>query len=215
MDFALMERIAPFFLQAALVTLSLAVLTFVFSVALGALATAGRLSRHRPLRLLAGAYVSLFRGTPCLVQLFILYFGGPQIGLDLSPFTAGVLGLSLNVGPYMAEAIRGAILTVERGQDEAARSIGFSRGQSMRLVVLPQAARLMIRSIGVNAVMMVKGTSLVSAISVIELSYTAQRYIGSTFKPFEVFVLAAAIYMVIVHALLWVIDLLDRRFALK
>lgn len=215
MDFALMERIAPFFLQAALVTLSLAALTFVFSVALGAMATAGRLSRHRPLRLLATAYVSLFRGTPCLVQLFILYFGGPQIGLDLSPFAAGTLGLSLNVGAYMAEAIRGAILTVDRDQDEAARSIGFSRGQSMRLVLLPQAARLMIRSIGVNAVMMVKGTSLVSAISVIELSYTAQRYIGSTFKPFEVFVLAAAIYMVIVHALMRVIDLLDRRFALK
>lgn len=215
MDFSLMERIAPYFLQAGLVTLALAALTLVFSLILGALAAAGKMSRNATLRFIARAYVSVFRGTPCLVQLFLIYFGGPQLGLDLSPFVAGVVGLSLNVGAYMAESIRGAILTVDRGQAEAARSIGFSRGQSMRYVVLPQAARLMIRSIGVNTVMMIKGTSLVSAISVVELSYTAQRYIGSTFKPFEVFALAAIIYMVIVFVVSQVIDLLDRHFALK
>lgn len=215
MDFALMERIAPYFLQAAGVTLQVAALTLVFSVLIGAVMTAGRMSRLAPLRWAATAYVSVFRGTPCLVQLFLIYFGGPQFGFDLTPFVAGVIGMSLNVGAYMAEAIRGAILTVDRGQAEAARSIGFGRGRTMAYVVLPQAARLMIRSIGVNTVMMVKGTSLVSAISVVELSYTAQRYIGSTFKPFEVFALAAVLYMVIVYAVSRTVELLDRRFALK
>lgn len=215
MDFALMERIAPYFLQAAGVTLQVAALTLVFSVLIGAVMTAGRMSRLAPLRWAATAYVSVFRGTPCLVQLFLIYFGRPQFGFDLTPFVAGVIGMSLNVGAYMAEAIRGAILTVDRGQAEAARSIGFGRGRMMAYVVLPQAARLMIRSIGVNTVMMVKGTSLVSAISVVELSYTAQRYIGSTFKPFEVFALAAVLYMVIVYAVSRTVELLDRRFALK
>lgn len=215
MDFALMERIAPYFLQAAGVTLQVAALTFVFSVLIGAVVTAGRMARLAPLRWLATGYVSVFRGTPCLVQLFLIYFGGPQLGFDLTPFAAGVIGMSLNVGAYMAEAIRGAILTVDRGQAEAARSIGFGRGRTMAYVILPQAARLMIRSIGVNTVMMVKGTSLVSAISVVELSYTAQRYIGSTFKPFEIFALAAVLYMVIVYAVSRTVELLDRRFALK
>ena len=215
MDIALMERLAPIFLQAALVTVQVAALTFLFSVLIGGLATALRLSRHRPLHWLGVAYVSIFRGTPCIVQLFLIYFGGPQMGFDLTPMQAGVIGMSLNVGAYMAEAIRGAILNVDRGQIEAARSLGFGRGRSMVYIVLPQAARLMIRSIGVNTVMMVKGTSLVSAISVVELSYTAQRYIGSTFKPFEVFAVAAVIYMVIVYVVSSAVDLLDRRFALK
>lgn len=215
MDIALMERLAPIFLQAALVTVQVAALTFFFSVLIGGLATALRLSRHRPLRWLGVAYVSIFRGTPCIVQLFLIYFGGPQMGFDLTPMQAGVIGMSLNVGAYMAEAIRGAILNVDRGQIEAARSLGFGRGRAMIYIVLPQAARLMIRSIGVNTVMMVKGTSLVSAISVVELSYTAQRYIGSTFKPFEVFAVAAVIYMVIVYVVSSAVDLLDRRFALK
>lgn len=215
MDFALMERLAPIFLQAALVTLQVAALTLVFSVLLGAVATAGRLSRHLALRALAASYVSVFRGTPCLVQLFLIYFGGPQMGFDFTPMQAGVIGMSLNVGAYMAEAIRGAILNVDLGQNEAARSIGFSKAQSMRHIVLPQAARLMIRSIGVNTVMMIKGTSLVSAISVVELSYTAQRYIGSTFKPFEIFAVAAVIYMVIVYVVSRAVDLLDRRYTLK
>lgn len=81
---------------------------------------------------LGTAYVSLFRGTPCLIQLFVLYFGGPQVGINLEPFAAGVIGLGLNIGAYMAESIRGAVLSVDRGQTEAARSIGFSRFQTMR-----------------------------------------------------------------------------------
>ncbi|TIT69978.1 MAG: amino acid ABC transporter permease, partial [Mesorhizobium sp.] len=173
-----------------------------------------RMSRSAILRAVGTVYVSLFRGTPCLIQLFVFYFGGPQIGINLEPFTAGVIGLGLNIGAYMAESIRGAVMAVDRGQTEAARTIGFSRLQTLRKVVLPQAARLMIRPLGVNTVALLKGSALVSTISVVELTYTAQRFIGSTYKPFEIFGVAALLYMIMVYAIARIVDMLDKRFAI-
>lgn len=214
MDFQLIERVFPFFVEAALVTIEISALALILGLVVAALAAAAKLSRSGVLRALGTAYVSLFRGTPCLIQLFILYFGGPQVGINLDPFAAGVIGLGLNIGAYMAESIRGAVLAVDRGQTEAARTIGFSRGQTLRKVVLPQAARLMIRPLGVNTVALVKGSALVSTISVVELTYTAQRFIGSTYKPFEIFGIAALLYMIVVYAIARAVDLLDRRFAI-
>ncbi|MDH6233989.1 polar amino acid transport system permease protein [Mesorhizobium soli] len=214
MDFALMQRVFPFFVEAALVTVEISALALALGLLVAALAAAAKLSRSRLLRVIGTVYVSVFRGTPCLIQLFVLYFGGPQIGINLEPFAAGVIGLGLNIGAYMAESIRGALLSVDRGQAEAARSIGFSRFQTLRKVVLPQAARLMIRPLGVNTVALVKGSALVSTISVVELTYTAQRFIGSTYKPFEIFGVAALLYMVVVYVVAKVVDLLDRRFAI-
>src|SRR5690606_12977204 len=119
-------------------------------LACGALGASMRLSRLAPLRWIAATYVSLFRGTPALIQVFILYFGGPQIGINLDAFSAGVIALGVNIGAYMTETIRGAILSVDRGQSEAARTLGMSKWQTMRKVILPQAARMMIRPLGVN-----------------------------------------------------------------
>ena len=215
MNFSLMVDVFPYFLEAALVTVEISALAILIGLSVGALATSAKLSRFWPLRFIGTAYVSVFRGTPCLLQLFVLYFGGPQIGINLEPFAAGAIGLGLNIGAYYAEAMRGAILTVDTGQNEAARSIGFSTGQSMRFVVLPQAARLMIRSLGVNTVMLIKGSALVSAISVVELTYTAQRFIGSTYRPFEIFGIAAAIYMVLIYIVARFVDFLEARYALK
>lgn len=215
MNFSLMVEVFPYFLEAALVTVEISALAILIGLSVGALATSAKLSRFWPLRFIGTAYVSVFRGTPCLLQLFVLYFGGPQIGINLEPFAAGAIGLGLNIGAYHAEAMRGAILTVDTGQNEAARSIGFSNGQSMRFVVLPQAARLMIRSLGVNTVMLIKGSALVSAISVVELTYTAQRFIGSTYRPFEIFGIAAAIYMVLIYIVARFVDFLEARYALK
>lgn len=209
-----MLRVFPFFVEAALVTLELTALALLLGLVAAALAAAGRMSRSAILRALGTVYVSLFRGTPCLIQLFVLYFGGPQIGINLDPFAAGVIGLGLNIGAYMAESIRGALVAVDRGQAEAARTIGFSRFQTVRKVVLPQAARLMIRPLGVNTVALLKGSALVSTISVVELTYTAQRFIGSTYKPFEIFGVAALLYMIMVYAVARVVDLLDKRFAI-
>lgn len=209
-----MQRVFPFFVEAALVTLELTALALVLGLAVAALAATARMSRSAVLRAIGTLYVSLFRGTPCLIQLFVLYFGGPQIGINLDPFAAGVIGLGLNIGAYMAESIRGAVVAVDRGQTEAARTIGFGRSQTLRKVVLPQAARLMIRPLGVNTVALLKGSALVSTISVVELTYTAQRFIGSTYKPFEIFGVAALLYMIMVYAVARIVEMLDKRFAI-
>jgi len=213
-DIDLILRVYPFFLQAALVTIQISALALVLGLAVAALVTTGRLSASPLLRWPAVAFVSVFRGTPCLIQLFILYFGGPQIGINLEPFAAGVIGLGLNIAAYMSESMRGAIAAVDRGQMEASRAIGFGRFDTMRRIILPQAGRLMVRPLGVNAVALLKGSALVSTISVVELTYTAQRFIGSTYKPFEIFAIAAALYMIIVYAMSKAIDLFDRRFAI-
>lgn len=214
MDFSLMLRVFPFFVEAALVTIEITALALILGLAAAALAAAAKMSRSAILRAIGTLYVSLFRGTPCLIQLFVLYFGGPQIGINLDPFAAGAIGLGLNIGAYMAESIRGALVAVDRGQAEAARTIGFSRFQTLRKVVLPQAARLMIRPLGVNTVALLKGSALVSTISVVELTYTAQRFIGSTYKPFEIFGVAALLYMIMVYAVARIVDLLDKRYAI-
>ena len=211
MDFDLILRVYPFFLKAAQVTIELAVLSTTLGLACGALGAYARLSRSAVLRFIGAAYVSVVRGTPALIQIFILYFGGPQIGIQLDAFTAGAIGLGVNIGAYMTETMRGAIIAIDKGQTEATRTLGMSKWQTMRKVILPQAARLMIRPLGVNINALIKGTALVAAISVIELTYTAQRYIGSTYKPFEMFLLAGVIYMAIIYSAGLGISWLDRR----
>lgn len=215
MDFPLMARVFPFFVEAAFVTVQISVLSLLLGLAAAAAVTTARLARALPLRMAGAAYVSVFRGTPALIQLFILYFGGPQVGIHLDPFAAGAIGLGLNIGAYMAEGMRGAIMAVDRGQNEAARTLGFGRMQTMMRVIMPQAARLMIRPLGVNTVALVKGTSLVATISVVELTYTAQRFIGSTYKPFEIFGVAAVLYMVLIYGVSLAVDWLDRRYAIE
>lgn len=211
MDIDLMMRVYPFFLEAAWTTILLSVLTALLGLACGALGTAARLSRFTSLRLLGATYVSIFRGTPALIQLFILYFGGPQVGIQLDAFEAGVIGLGINAGAYMTETIRGAIISIDKGQREAARTLGLSQFQAFYKVILPQAARLMVRPLGVNLNMLIKATALVAAISVVELTYTAQRYIGSTYKPFEMFLLAGVLYMIIIYATGRGVSWLDRK----
>jgi polar amino acid transport system permease protein len=211
LDFDLMLRVYPFFVEAALVTIELSVLTALLGLTCGALGAAARMSRLRAFRWIGATYVSLFRGTPALIQIFILYFGGPQIGIQLDSFAAGTIALGVNIGAYMTETIRGAIQSVDRGQTEAARTLGMSRFETLRKVVLPQAARMMIRPLGVNINALIKGTALVAPISVVELTYTAQRFIGSTYKPFEMFLIAGILYMVIIYVVGRGISWLDRR----
>ena len=211
MDIDLILRVYPFFLQAAWLTIELSVLTAILGLTCGALGAAARMSRLAILRWIAAAYVSVFRGTPALIQIFILYFGGPQIGIQLDSFSAGTIALGVNIGAYMTETIRGAIVSVDRGQTEAARTLGLSRWEAMRKVILPQAARMMIRPLGVNINALIKCTALVAPISVIELTYTAQRFIGSTYKPFEMFLVAGLLYMVIIYVVGQGIAWLDWR----
>jgi polar amino acid transport system permease protein len=164
---------------------------------------------------LASFYVWLIRSTPLLVQLFIIYFGLPQLGIDMSPMVAGILGLSLNTGAYNAETIRGGIIAVHSGQMEAARSLGMSFGLAMRRIILPQALRLIVPPLGNNFIILIKDTSLVSTITVIELTMTAQRLIGSTYKPFEMYLMAAFLYAVLTTTAAVLLKSFEKRIALE
>jgi polar amino acid transport system permease protein len=215
MDFDLMQRVWIFFALASLTTIKISGLAILLGLVLGFLAALASLSRLAALRWPARAYVSVFRGTPALIQLFLLFFGGLQLGLELTPVQAGIIGLGINIGAYMTESIRGAIVAVDRGQWEAGRCLGLSHAQTMQRIILPQAARLMVRPLGVNSVALIKGSAIVSTISVTELTYTAHRFISSTYKPFEMFILAAIFYLVIITAFMRLVAWLDARAALK
>ncbi len=157
----------------------------------------------------------VFMGTPLLLQLFLIYFGLVQIGIDLPAFVAGVIGLGLHFAVYNSELIQTAILAVDKGQMEAARTVGLSRGQALRKVVIPQAVRAVIPPIGNNMIALLKDSALVSVIGVSELTLSAQRVIGSTYRPFEFYLLAAAFYYAINLCMEWVQRKIERRIALS
>lgn len=212
MDFALMWEITPLLLKATWITVTISVLAFILGLLVATLLVIMRSSALRVVRWPARVYISVMRGTPFFVQLLIFYYGGSAFGINLEAYTAGLLAMGLNIGAYMSEAIRGSILAVSKGQNEASRSLGFSRTQTMISVILPQAAGLMIRSLGVLGVILIKGSSLVSIISVVELTYQSQRIISSTYKPFEVFAVSAALYLILIYGVISLVDWLYSRY---
>lgn len=157
----------------------------------------------------------VFMGTPLLLQLFLIYFGLVQIGIDLPAFVAGIIGLGLHFAVYNSELIQTAILAVDKGQMEAARTLGLSRGEALRKVVIPQAVRDVLPPIGNNMIALLKDSALVSVIGVSELTLSAQRVIGKTYRPFEFYILAAAFYYVINLCMEWVQRRIERRISIS
>ena len=211
LDWNIIFHYFPFLLQGALITLEISILSLLLGIIFGLIAALCKLSRNPVIRGLASFYIWLIRSTPLLVQLFIIYFGLPQLGIDLGPFLSGVLGLGLNVGAYNAETIRGGIVSVPLGQTEGARSLGMSSSLSMRRIILPQAMRIIIPPMGNNFIILIKDTSLVSTITLVELTLTAQRFIGSTYKPFEMYLMAAMLYAVMTTTASFLLSKLEKR----
>lgn len=175
-------------------TLLLALASVFFGALVGTAVAITRIARVPGLTQLATLYVSCMRGTPLLVQLFVIYYGLPSIGIQFDPITAGILGLSLNVGAYLSETIRGAIAGVDRDQWSAAKSLGLTQAQTLRYVVGPQALRLAVPSLSNSLISLIKDTSLVSVIAVSELMLATKEVIATTFQPFPLYLAAAAIY---------------------
>lgn len=142
-------------------------------------------------------FMWLFMGTPLLLQLYLIYYGLVQIGIDIPALFAGILGLSLHFAVYNADVFRAGIVSVDPGQMEGARSIGLSQGQTLRYVIIPQAIRNTIPPIGNNMIVLLKDTSLVSIIGIAELVHSAQIAISETYSPFEFYLTAAALYYVV------------------
>lgn len=192
---------APFLLKGAWWTVVLSLGGMFFGLLLGFVLALLHLYGVAPLRWLAKVYVSFFRGTPLLVQLFMIYYGLPQLGIQLEPLPAALIGFSLNMAAYTCEILRAAIAAVDRGQWEAAASIGMSRVQTLRRAILPQAARTALPPLGNSFISLVKDTALAATIQVPELFRQAQLITARTFEIFTMYLAAALIYWALASVL--------------
>ncbi|MBG6286951.1 MULTISPECIES: cystine ABC transporter permease [Pseudomonas] len=192
---------APFLLKGAIFTVVLSVGGMFFGLLLGFVLALMRLYGFTAVRWLARIYVSFFRGTPLLVQLFMIYYGLPQAGIELDPLPAALIGFSLNMAAYVCEILRAAIGSIDKGQWEAAASIGMTRAETLRRVILPQAARTALPPLGNSFISLVKDTALAATIQVPELFRQAQLITARTFEVFTMYLAAALIYWILASIL--------------
>lgn len=191
---ALLREAAPVMLTGAGYTLMFALASMAGGLALGFPVALLRMAPSALLRWPAALYVSAMRGTPLLVQIFVIYYGLPSIGIELPPVTAGVLALSLNAGAYLSESLRGAIGSVSVGQWRASFSLGLGYWQTLCHIVLPQALRVAVPSMSNTLISLIKDTSLVSVITMTELMLSTREVIATTFRPLPLYLAAAALY---------------------
>jgi len=201
----------PRMADAAVITLAVAVLAQALATIIGFIVALGLRSKAPAGRWLAGGYIWLFRGTPPLVQLLLFYFGLPELGIRLTVFEAGISALSLYGAAYMAEIIRAGLESIDRGQVEAARSLGFSRALTMRSVLLPQALRVILPPFGNELTGMMRTTSLLSVISFQELLRVTTLAINETFQPIELYSVAALYYLAMTTGWMYVQQILEDR----
>ncbi|MHB8644494.1 MAG: amino acid ABC transporter permease [Thermomicrobiales bacterium] len=207
----LVQRSLPLLVRGLSITLFLGVVSFVLGALLGLLIALARLSRIRPLRWFAVGYVSIFRGTPLLIQILLIYFGLPQLGIQLEPIPSALLALSLHAAAYLSENFRSGIMAVEKGQWEAAFALGMPYHQAFRRIVAPQAARIAIPPVGSRFIALMKDTSLASVVTVVELTRVAERVGSSTFRYMQMFIIVAIIYWMVNTTLSLGQEVLERR----
>lgn len=195
----------PDLFEGLVVTLEITALCIAMGIVLGLVLAVARLYGRHVFYWAATVFISFFRGTPILVQLFLVYYGLPSIGIRLEPFTAGVLALGLNTSAYQAEYFRGAIQSLPSGQMTAARSIGMSRMQALQSIILPQALRLVIPPWSNELILMVKYSSIVFLATVMDLMGEAKVLASVTYRYFEIFIIVAIMYLLIVLVLTWLL----------
>ena len=191
----------PILKAGLLVTLPLALIAFAIGLAIAVITALARISSIKPLSFLVSIYVWVFRGTPLLVQLFIVFYGLPKAGLQLDSWTAAILALSLNVGAFCSETVRAAILSISRGQWEAAQALGMNRTLILRRIILPQAARVSLPPLSNTFISLVKETSLVSSITIADMFMVSQRIAARTYDPLLLYSFAALVYLLFSTAL--------------
>ena len=200
-DWDIVQTAIPLLAKGTLVTLQIALISGVLSILLGFALGLSALGNVRLLRLLVAGYVDFIRGTPLLIQIFLIFFALPVVGVRLDEIWAGIVALSINTAAYMAETVRGGVGSVERGQTEAARSIGMTQPQILTYILLPQALKPMVPPLTNELITMTKNTSLLSVISVYELTRAGQAIISVHFVPFEIYLLLVLYYYVLIKSL--------------
>lgn len=203
----------PLLLHGALVTLETSLLAVALGVVVGTVLTVLRQSPLRPVEWACQAYMSVMRGTPLFIQILMVYYVLPAVGLDIPRFLAGVLALSLNSGAYVTEILRGGLSAIPRGQVDAARAVGMPRSLIWRHILLPQTFVLVLPPLTVEFTSLLKASALLSVIAVVELTRTAQQIIAATFRPIELWLVTGALYFVMCLALSGAARWLEQRAA--
>ena len=207
------EVYLPLFIPASWLVIEITVLSILLTWACGLTAALSKTSPFRVLKYSAEFYLWFVRGTPLLTQIFLIYFGLPQIGINLEPFMAGVIALGFNGGAYVAEIIRGGLLSISVSQRESASAVGMNYAQMMRRIILPQVVRVIIPPMTNEAATTLKATSLLSTITLMELTLQTEVIVGSTFRPFEFYILVSLIYLAMTTVIMILLRWSERRYA--
>lgn len=208
------QNALPALVRGLWISIQLIVPSAVFGICMGVVSGSLRVYGHPVMKLVAGTYVAVFRGFPLLVQLYIWYFGLPRIGIYLSPYMASVIGFSLCSGAYQSEYIRGALLSIKKGQWLAAEALGFTRMQTVLSIILPQALRRALPGCGNEIIYLIKYSSLAYMVTCIELTGEGKILASASFKYTEVFLLVGVFYLVLVSIATRILHHLENRFSI-
>lgn len=210
-DLSALVRAIPALLYGASVTLRITVLSIAMGLVIGFVTGLARVWPNVVFRTISSLYIELIRGTPLLVQIFIVYFGLPALGLNLDPFIAGMIAMGINSGAYIGEIVRGGIESIAKGQMEAARSLGLTYWQAMRYVILPQTLVRILPALGNEFIALLKDSSLVSTIAIAELTRSGQIIITRTFKSFEIWSGVALFYFIMTYTISRIVKYSEKR----
>lgn len=220
MDFSRLNGYYGLMLEGAKITISISGVALIFGFILGLLICLMKMSKYKIFKWPASAYIQILRGTPLFVQIFIIYFGLPQFGVnfpDIGPlssdFVTGAFALSINSSAYVAEIFRSGIQSVDNGQMEASRSLGLGYIDTMKHVIVPQAVKNVLPALGNEFITLVKESAIISVIGVQELMFRAGIVRTSIAKPFEPYIAAAIMYLIITSVLSWLVGLLEKKLA--
>ena len=208
----LVDSFLPLLKAGIMFTVPLAIISFSLGILIAFIVAIIRISRFKTLSRIAAFYVWIIRGTPLLVQLFIIFYGLPSVGITINAFISAVIGFTLSVGAYSSETIRAAILSVSKGQWEAAHALGLSRNQALIYIIVPQAFKVAIPPLANAFISLVKDTSLAAAITVTELFRVAQQITARTYEPLWLYTEVALIYLIFCSVLSIAQSKLERRF---
>lgn len=210
---SVIQEYYPLFINGAIYTLQLAFATVLFALPLGALLSLMRLSDSKILKSIARVYIEVIRGTPLLVQIYLVYFGLPIFNIYLNDFISAVLAVTINSTAYVSEIMRSGIQSVDAGQSEAARALGMPRALTFRKIILPQAIKNILPAIGNEFAVLIKETSIVSVLGIKELMFASDTVRGATYTTFPPLLFAAVIYFVMTFTISQLMNLLENRFA--
>jgi polar amino acid transport system permease protein len=215
MDFSFITRFYPMFISGTLQTLSVSFVAVIVGFFAGLLVCLVKMSKNKILNFLATVYVEIIRGTPLLVQIYIVYFGLPQLGINFSAFTAATLTLSINSGAYIAEIFRSGIQAVDKGQTEASRSLGLSSAKTMRYIIIPQAVKNILPTLANEFITLIKESSIISVIGTREIMFSAMMIKNSLYRALEPLIVAAAIYFVLTFTLSKLVGILEKKLSVS